>query len=56
MWPAIFAADGIAPSTEHVDALQAMFRPVALEVEFGGFPYVPLLQAPYYYFVGQKAA
>lgn len=54
-WPALFATDGIRPNTEHVDTLQAMFRPVALQVEFGGFPYLPLLQAPYYFFVGQKA-
>lgn len=53
-WPAVFKSDGIRPCTDHVDTLRAMFREVACNVESGGFPYVPLLEAPYYYFVGQK--
>ena len=40
----------------HLVALRTMFKQVHVEVDKGGFPYVPLLKAPFYYFVGRKAA
>jgi S-adenosylmethionine-diacylgycerolhomoserine-N-methlytransferase len=53
-WPAIFKNDGVHLRTEHIETLSRMFTPVHLKVEKGGFPYIPLLKAPFYYFVGQK--
>jgi S-adenosylmethionine-diacylgycerolhomoserine-N-methlytransferase len=54
VWPAIFKQDGVNLRPEHIEVLSTMFRPVHLKVDKGGFPYVPLLKAPYYYFVGEK--
>lgn len=54
MWPAIFKTDGVRPSELHLPALRALFRQVHCTVDQGGFPYVPLLKAPFYYFIGQK--
>jgi hypothetical protein len=34
--------------------LRARFREVHCTVDKGGFPYVPFLKAPFYYFIGQK--
>jgi hypothetical protein len=40
---------------QHVETLQKAFRTVELKRGFGTFPYVPpLLQAPWYYFIGCK--
>ena len=47
LWPAIFKLDGVKLRTEHIPTLQAMFKEVHVEVHRGGFPYVPLLTAPY---------
>jgi len=55
LWPAIFSNDGVRPTVEHIPALRALFREVHCTVDKGGFPYIPLLKAPYYFFVGQKA-
>ena len=54
-WPAVFKQDGVRPNVEHLLTLRSMFSEVHCEVSKGGFPYVPLLKAPFYYFVGQKA-
>ncbi|MFO7201992.1 hypothetical protein Q2365_23755, partial [Enterobacter hormaechei] len=56
LWPAVFKLDNIRLRSDHIDTLRTMFKQVHLKVEKGGFPYVPLLKAPYYYFIGQKAA
>lgn len=56
MWPAILGTDGVRPSVKHIATLESMFKPVHLVVDKGGFPYVPLLEAPFYYFVGKKSA
>ncbi len=54
MWPYILGQDGVRPTPEHIPTLQALFREVHIGLGKGGFPYVPLLEAPYYHFVGQK--
>lgn len=54
-WPAVFKQDGVRPCVDHLDTLNKMFKQVHQSVEFGGFPYIPLLKAPYYFFIGQKA-
>ena len=53
-WPAVFKQDGVRPNTEHLVALRKMFNEVHLKVDSGGFPYIPVLRAPFYFFVGQK--
>ncbi|KAA0145772.1 hypothetical protein FNF27_03720 [Cafeteria roenbergensis] len=54
MWPFIFKHDHVMLRTEHTETLAAMFDQVTLHVNRGGFPYVPVLKCPWYYFVGQK--
>lgn len=51
----ILGTDGVRPNTQHITALRAMFREVHCTVDRGGFPYIPLLKAPFYFFVGQKS-
>jgi S-adenosylmethionine-diacylgycerolhomoserine-N-methlytransferase len=53
-WPTVFKNDHVILRTEHIDTLDRMFSRVHLQVERGGFPYVPLLKCPYYFYVGQK--
>lgn len=55
-WPAVFANDNVFPREAHVDTLDTMFQQVHYKLEKGGFPYTPLLKAPFYYYVGQKRA
>jgi S-adenosylmethionine-diacylgycerolhomoserine-N-methlytransferase len=54
LWPAVFKLDGIKLSHDHIDELRSRFEQVHLKVEKGGFPYVPFLKAPFYYFIGRK--
>jgi len=56
LWPFIFKHDHVHLRTEHTEHLCKSFEKIKLQVETGGFPYVPLLKCPYYYFVGRKAA
>ena len=53
-WPAVLGTDGVRPSVEHLPALRRMFTEVHCTVQSGGFPYVPMLKAPFYYFIGRK--
>lgn len=53
-WPAIFKHDGVMLRPDHIPTLQAMFREVHVQMGSGGFPYIPFLESPFYYFVGQK--
>ena len=52
----VLGTDGIHPRAAHIETLRALFDEVHCVVERGGFPYVPLLKSPYYYFVGKKTA
>jgi S-adenosylmethionine-diacylgycerolhomoserine-N-methlytransferase len=53
-WPLVLGTDGIHPTSAHIETLRELFDEKHLHVDRGGFPYVPLLKAPFYYFVGQK--
>lgn len=55
-WPFIFQHDGVNLNAQHIQMLRATFDEVHRQVNWGGFPYVPLLQCPYYVFVGRKSA
>ena len=49
--------DHVHLKAEHIPTLQVAFETVVCNTGFGTFPYVPpLLQCPYYYFVGKKIA
>ena len=49
-----FAVDGVRLSEAHRQRLVERFVPCVNEVRYGRFPYVPLLQCPFYVFVGRK--
>jgi S-adenosylmethionine-diacylgycerolhomoserine-N-methlytransferase len=55
LWPVWFATDNVFPSPDHLPYLRRKFETVRLEEEMAKLPYVPLLRAPYYTFIGQKA-
>ena len=54
LWPAWFAMDNVFPSPDHVPFLHRHFEPLTFEERMAKVPYVPLLRAPYYWFVGRK--
>ena len=54
IWPPWFATDNVFPSPDHLPFLRHHFDQVALEENANRLPYVPLIKAPYYVFVGQK--
>lgn len=53
-WPTWFAHDGVRPSTDHLPYLEAHCEPLALSERHAAVPYLPLLQVPYYRFIGQR--
>ena len=54
VWPAIFAHDGVHLNMDHLITLREMFTEVHCTVDRGGFPWIPVLKAPYYFAVFQK--
>lgn len=52
-WQGWFAHDGVHLSPDHLEYLQSVCRTVYVEEARGSVPYLPLLKAPYYIFVGQ---
>jgi S-adenosylmethionine-diacylgycerolhomoserine-N-methlytransferase len=54
VWPAVFKQDGIRLNHEHIPALRARFIEKTCVVNYGGFPYVPLIEVPFFHWVGQK--
>jgi S-adenosylmethionine-diacylgycerolhomoserine-N-methlytransferase len=54
-WPAWFAADNVFLSPDHLPLLKRRFEPVSIHESSARLPYLPLLRAPYYTFVGVKA-
>ncbi len=53
-WPAWFGCDNVYPSADHLPFLQSHFDTEYLEERLGKIPYLPLIRAPYYLFVGRK--
>jgi len=56
LWPAWFANDNVFLNGDHIPFLQSRFETVSLEQHRGTVPYLPLVRAPYYQFVGRKPA
>ena len=54
IWPPWFATDNVFPSPDHLPFLQHHFQQVSLNENANRLPYVPLIKAPYYVFIGQK--
>ncbi|OYP37753.1 SAM-dependent methyltransferase [Rhodopirellula sp. MGV] len=53
-WSNWFSADGVYLSSDHPAMLQHRFELGCLSERFGKVPYLPLLRAPYYTFIGRK--
>jgi S-adenosylmethionine-diacylgycerolhomoserine-N-methlytransferase len=53
-WPAWFRHDGVNLSSDHLHSLQTRLETLHLTENRAALPYVPLLKAPYYVFVGRK--
>jgi S-adenosylmethionine-diacylgycerolhomoserine-N-methlytransferase len=54
LWPAWFRHDGVRLSADHLNYLQAKFETRQLSECRAHVPYLPLVTAPYYVFVGRK--
>ena len=55
-WRAWFAHGGVRLNAAHIDYLDAVSERLSLTERAGAIPYVPLLRAPHYVFVGRKRA
>jgi S-adenosylmethionine-diacylgycerolhomoserine-N-methlytransferase len=55
-WPLFFSLNDVFPSSEHLPYLRRRFTQVHCRESRGHVPYLPLLRAPYYTFIGKKAA
>ncbi|MCM2374498.1 class I SAM-dependent methyltransferase [Aporhodopirellula aestuarii] len=52
-WQHWFAADNVFLSGDHLAMLQRKFKTLHLSEHTGKVPYLPMLRAPYYVFIGQ---
>jgi len=55
VWPPWFSTDNVFPSHDHLPFLQHHFDTRFLEENSNRLPYVPLIKAPYYVFMGEKS-
>ena len=55
MWPAWFRHDGVRLCADHLTSLQRRFETCQLSECRAPVPYIPLVTAPYYVFIGRKA-
>lgn len=53
-WPAWFGVDNVFPSPDHLPFLRRRFEPLSLTESRAKIPYLPLVRAPYYTFIGRK--
>jgi S-adenosylmethionine-diacylgycerolhomoserine-N-methlytransferase len=53
-WPIWFASDNVFLSPDHLPCLQSRFETLRLEERRGKIPYMPLVRAPHYVFIGRK--
>ncbi len=54
-WPTWFANDNVFLNPDHIPYLQNRFETIELEQRRGKVPYMPLVRAPHYYFIGKKS-
>ena len=55
-WPMFFSLNDVFPSPDHLPYLRRRFEETYCNESRGRVPYLPLLRAPYYTFIGKKAA
>jgi S-adenosylmethionine-diacylglycerol 3-amino-3-carboxypropyl transferase len=55
-WVNMFSNDNVHLCREHVEELDRNFSRVSMQVGYGGFPFIPMLQCPYYYGVWRFSA
>jgi S-adenosylmethionine-diacylgycerolhomoserine-N-methlytransferase len=55
LWPAWFRHDGVRLSADHLNYLQQKFETCELSERRARVPYLPLVTAPYYVFIGRKS-
>lgn len=53
-WPAWFASDNVFLSPDHLPYLRNRFETLLVEERRGKIPYMPLVRAPHYLFIGSK--
>lgn len=53
-WRRWFAHDGVHLSSGHLPALCALFDTLHMAEQRAAVPYLPVLRAPYYHFIGRK--
>ena len=53
-WPTWFALDNVFPSVDHLPLLTSHFESVYLQERRGKIPWLPLIRAPHYIFIGRK--
>lgn len=56
IWPAWFAGDNVFLNPDHIPYLQSRFETQTLEQRRGKIPYLPVVRAPYYWFIGGKSS
>jgi S-adenosylmethionine-diacylgycerolhomoserine-N-methlytransferase len=54
LWPAWFRHDGVRLCADHLTYLQQRFETCQLSERRAHVPYLPLVTAPYYVFIGRK--
>lgn len=55
-WPLWFANDNVFPSPDHLPWLDSHLETTFLQEGMGKIPYMPLMRAPYYVYLGRKKA
>ncbi|RMF87030.1 MAG: class I SAM-dependent methyltransferase [Planctomycetota bacterium] len=55
-WTGWFNYDNVFPSPDHIPYLKRRLKCVHLEERKAKVPYLPLVRAPYYIFIGEKVA
>lgn len=54
-WQPWFATDNVFLSPDHIPYLKYRFETVTIEERRGKIPYLPLVRAPHYLFIGRKS-
>ncbi|MCA8987751.1 MAG: class I SAM-dependent methyltransferase, partial [Planctomycetaceae bacterium] len=54
IWPLWFASDNVFLNPDHIPFLTSHFETLRLEQRRGKVPFLPLVRAPYYIFLGKK--
>ncbi len=52
--PLFFAFDNVNLSADHLPWLKSHFEEILIERKLGSLPFLPLVKAPYYLFIGRK--